>query len=95
MKQLIVTNKAIKDIEIAKKWYDEQQEYLGSKFADCIFKSFNEIQQQSLSFPNKYKYTREMYIKKFPYTIIYSIEENIIFILRVFHCKINPNKKYT
>ena len=92
--QLIFTDKAIGDITKAKSWYNKQQEGLGKKFADTVFKSAEEIQSAPLGYPNKYKYTREKYIKKFPYLIIYSVEENIIFILRVFACKKNPKKKY-
>jgi hypothetical protein len=35
-----------------------------------------------------------MVVKKYPYIIIDSIEEEIIFILRVFPCRTNPKKKY-
>lgn len=94
MLQLVITNRAIADIEKAKKWYDEQQEDLGNKFADYVFKCVDGIKTNPLFYPNKYKYVREMYIKKYPYLIIYSVEEKIIFILRVFPCKTNPKKKY-
>jgi len=94
MNQLVITSRAIKDIEKAKKWYEEQQENLGSKFVDYVFKCVDEIKTNPLFHPNKYKYVREMYIKKYPYLIIYSVEEKIIFILRVFPCKTSPKKKY-
>lgn len=93
-KQVILTNRAIDDIEKAKKWYTKQQDGLGNKYVDYIFKCIDEIKIHPLAFPNKYKYVREMYIKKYPYLIIYSVEENIIFVLRVFPCKTSPKKKY-
>ena len=92
--QLVFTDVSINDITKAKTWYEKQQTGLGKKFTDIVFKSAREIQLAPLAYPNKYKYTREKYIKKFPYLIIYSIEEDIIFILRVFNCKKNPDKKY-
>lgn len=94
MKQVIVTDKAISDIEKGKKWYNKKQENLGGKFSDYVFDCFEEIQLRPLIYPNKHRYTRELYIKKYPYLIIYSIEEKYIFILRVFPCKTNPKKKY-
>lgn len=94
MRQTIITNRAITDLEKAKKWYDEQQENLGTKFADYIFNCISEISKQPLHYPNKYKFTREKFVKKYPYLIIYSIEEGIIFILRIFPCKTNPKQKY-
>ena len=94
MKQLIITSKAIKDIEKTKNWHQKQQQDIGNKFTEYVFKCFNEIQKRPLGYPNKYRHTREMYVKKYPYLIIYSIEESVIFILRVFPCKTNPNKKH-
>ncbi len=85
--QLIFTDKSISDIIKARTWCNKQQKRLGQKFADTVFKCALEIQLAPFGYPDKYKYTREKYIKKFPYLIIYSIEENVIFILRVFNCK--------
>ena len=94
MQQLIFTNRAIADIAKAKKWYNTQQPNLGLKFADYIFKCAEEIHSNPLFYPNKYKATREYVVKKYPYVIIYSMEENYLFILRVFSCKTNPKGKY-
>jgi plasmid stabilization system protein ParE len=94
VKQIIFTDPAIGDIERAKKWYEKQQQNLGNKFVDYVFKCVDEIKNHPLAYPNKYKYVREMYIRKYPYLIIYSVEEKIIFILRVFPCKTSPKKKY-
>ena len=92
--QIILTDRAIDDINIAKKWYNEQQINLGFKFAEYIFKCLESISSNPGGFPSKYKYTREMVIRKYPYIIIYSIEEDKIFILRVFPGKKSPNTKY-
>lgn len=92
--QLFFTDKSIRDIRKAKAWYENQKKGLGRKFADAIFKDVEEILSAPLAYPNKYKYTREKVVKKFPYLIIYSVEENVIFILHVFACKRNPKKKY-
>ena len=94
MHHLVITDTAVSDIIQGKSWYDEKQKNLGDKFADLIFKSINDIKRHPNAFPNKYKYTREMFVRKFPYVIIYSIEEEVIFILRVFACKQDSKKKY-
>lgn len=92
--RLVFTDKAVGDIKKAKAWYEKQQKGLGQKFTNTIFKDAEQILSAPLAFPNKHKYTREKVVKKFPYLIIYSVEENVIFILRVFACKRNPKKKY-
>ena len=94
MTQLIFTHRAITDIAKAKKWYNTQQISLGLKFTVYIFKCAEEIHNNPLFYPNKYKETREYVVKKYPYVIIYSIEENYLFILRIFPCKTNPKSKY-
>lgn len=43
MHQLVFTNRALTDIAKAKKWYNAQQENLGFKFVDYLFKCANEI----------------------------------------------------
>ena len=94
MYRLVITDKAVSDIIHGKSWYDEKQENLGDRFADVIFKSINEIKRHPNAYQNKYKFTREMYVRKFPYVIIYSREEGVIFILRVFACKQDDKRKY-
>jgi hypothetical protein len=63
MQQLIFTNRAITDIAKAKKWYNTQQPNLGLKFSDYIFKCAEEIHNNPLFYPNKYKATREYVVK--------------------------------
>lgn len=94
MYQLILTNRAIADMEQARDWYNEQQQDLGNRFLDYTFKTFDDIQKMPFAYPNKYKHTRELVIKKFPYVVIYSVEEQYIFVLRVYPARTNPKKKY-
>jgi plasmid stabilization system protein ParE len=93
--QTILTDRAILDIQKAKNWYEKQQKHLGKKFVEDVFKNIELLQEQPFAFPNKYKFVREIQLKKYPYLVIYSVEENIIFILRIFPTKTNPKKKYS
>ncbi len=90
----IITNRANSDIAKGRDWYEEKRQGLGYEFMDHVFKCVDEIQKRPFGYPVKHKYVREMYIRKYPYVIVYSIEEAIIFILRVFPCKNDPEKKY-
>ena len=92
--QLVLTNRSLSDIEKARAWYNKQQTGLGTKFSDAVFKGIEVVHNNPEGNEVKYRFTREKLIKKFPYLIIYSVEENIIFILRVFHCKQSPKKKH-
>jgi len=91
---LILTEDAIRDIKKAKNWYNKQQKNLGESFKNEIFKSFDDISKNPKGYASKFKSTRENPIKKFPYLVVYSIEEQLIFVLRVFPAKTNPKKKH-
>lgn len=45
---------------------------------------------------NEYKQFRELGVKKYPYVIIYTVEENkqLVIITAIFHTNRNPKKKY-
>jgi toxin ParE1/3/4 len=94
MERPIITNRATKDIAKGRDWYETKRLDLGYEFMDFVYQCIEEIHKRPLGYPVKHKYVREMYIRKYPYVIIYSIEEAIIFILRVFPCKNDPQKKY-
>ncbi len=46
------------------------------------------------AFVSSYKNTRERKTKHFPYKLIYTLEEGIIYIHAVYACKANPKNKY-
>ena len=94
MYQLIYTDRAITDLQKAGKWYNSKQNGLGEKFIDYVLKFADDIKEYPYTPASKYKNTREIYISKYPYLLIYSIEEQMIFILRIFPCKTQPKKKY-
>jgi plasmid stabilization system protein ParE len=94
MYQLIITNKAIKDTENARNWYNQQKENLGFKYLDHIFECFEDIKKRPFIYPARYNSTREMVVRKYPYLIIFTVEEDYIFVLRVFPCKMDPKRKY-
>lgn len=63
MKQIVINNRAISDVQKGKKWYDKQQETLDVKLAGYIFKCFDDILNNPVGYASKYKYTREKSIK--------------------------------
>ncbi len=74
-------------------WYEEQQTGLGNKFYDEISHYLNLIEDNPYYFPVKYtEGLRSASLNKFPFLILYWIEEadNIIFVLSIFHTSRNP-----
>ena len=76
-------------------WYDEQQDGLAADLLFEIRKSISEI----IKYPTRNKITfnerREAFINRFPYKIVYTIENNsIIVIYAFFHSSRNPKIKF-
>lgn len=73
-------------------YYEEQQKDLGRKFLFCLEEYFDRICKNPLHYPLKNGY-RETFIRKFPYLIIYEINQNKIIVYSVFNTHQNPEKK--
>ena len=93
---LILRDKAVEEIKEAYKWYDEQLNGLGDRFLNSIKKNTDLILNNPIIFKTTYKSFKEVFIKEFPFVIVYYIDKinlNIV-IISVFYCSRNPKKKY-
>lgn len=89
----VFTAQAKADMLAIGTYYELQQVGLGQRF-------INEIEDVALeiaSFPLAYriclKSARERKMRKFPYLLIYTFEDDLVFIHAVFPSKSNPKKK--
>ena len=72
-------------------WYEENERGLGTRFRTEIEKSIDRISQFPRSFPVIHGSTiRRALAIRFPYSIIYRIEEDFVLIISVFHSSRNP-----
>jgi len=87
---LFIQDEAVYEIEDAFDWYEEQKPGLGYELIEEIKSCYKKIQND----PDHYSYTRTLYrriqTKRFPYIIIYEIEENVIIVNSVRHIKRKP-----
>jgi len=78
-------------------WYLEKSNQASRNFELEINEKLKEICLKPTLYRNTKKYFREALLKKYPFSIIYFIDEehhNIV-ITSVFHNSRNPKKKYT
>ena len=96
MYQYILEPRAQQEYENSIEWYGIESDELALKFIESIDSVINLICKQPLQFKIGYKNFHEAYAKKFPFAIIYTVDESkkLIVILSVFHHKRNPKKKY-
>ncbi len=89
--KLVIRSCAETDISTSVIWYEKKRKGLGKSFQKFLDATFRSIIINPESFPLVYKKIRRALIKKFPYSIFYCFDNNIIIVLAVYHEKRDPN----
>ena len=92
----IIEPRAQKEYEESIDWYSKRSEQVALKLIEAIDNVITLICKQPYQAKNVYKNFHETSTKKYPFTVIYTIEEKIktIAIISIYHHKLNPKKKY-
>ncbi len=92
----ILSQTSQQDYEGALKWYAERSVLAAENFVTAIDNVLQLICENPARWRNAYRNFYELGVKKYPYTIIYKIEEDqrLIFVSSFYHHKRNPKKKY-
>ncbi|PWG78190.1 type II toxin-antitoxin system RelE/ParE family toxin [Pararcticibacter amylolyticus] len=87
---------AQKEYEQSVKWYLKRSLKVASRFVQTVENGFDLICASPYLWPHKYKHYREYHLKKYPFTIVYSIEptRNLVVIIAIYHQKRAPEKKF-
>jgi len=90
---LLVEPAAIRDIQDAISYYDEQVTGLGKKFEEYLSQNL-EIIKKSPHFQLRYNEVHCLPLRKFPFMVHYTISEKnqIVIIRAVFHTSPDPKK---
>ena len=87
----IVSPEAENDLKEAFSWYEDKRTGLGYDFLLQVDAGINFINRNPEIHPIEYRGTRKHLIKRFPYRIIYLVEEERIIVLAVLHGKRSPD----
>ncbi len=81
------------DVQEAVNWYNEQKDDLGEEFFLAFDNEVKIICRNPFAFAVKYRKTRSKLIKRFPYNIYYSIDEQFktVEIISVIRGSRNPD----
>lgn len=88
---LIINPFAEEDIKYSKSWYNLQKESLGEELQREIKETVLRIKENPLQFPKIRRQIRKAYVNKFPYTILYTINNQKINVFAIFHTSRDPN----
>jgi hypothetical protein len=88
-----LTSRAEHNILDSIDWYNEKQYSLGDKFYKDSTIALNYVVANPYLFSVKRSPFRECALKKFPYLIVYTIQNDTVIIASVFNTSKNPGQK--
>jgi len=89
--RIIVRPEAEDDLKEAYSWYEDKRKGLGHDFLLQVDAGLNFIARNPTVHSIEYKGIRKHLIKRFPYKIIYLIENERIMVLAVIHGRRSPS----
>ena len=88
--RVVIRPEAEDDLKVAFAWYEDRRQGLGYDFLLQVDAGLRFIERNPKIFPSEYKGTRKYLVKRFPYKIIYLIEDATTVVLAIMHGKRNP-----
>lgn len=91
--KIIVKPGAELDILEALEWYEkEQQDRLVQDFLDKLDDELERISKNPEHFQKRYRDIKIVFMKRFPYGIHYTLENEIIYVHAIMHMKRKPRE---
>ena len=94
---IVYQERALIEYEIAIEWYSERSERAALNFEKAVNRQIDSLRSDPVSYKKTYKQFREISLKKYPFSIVYLVndKENKVVISSVFHHKRNPKEKFS
>jgi plasmid stabilization system protein ParE len=87
---LIVNPEAEADLADAKVWYDAQRPGLGDEFLDGAREVFDRLRRMPHLYGKVFQDLRLALIRRFPYAVIYRVDDDQITVVAVYHNRRDP-----
>ena len=84
------SDKAKEDIREIVLWYNSQKVGLESDFLSSLEVAIKRINVNPYTYQIYFRHIRAIILRRFPYRIIYKINDEIIIVIGVFHTSRNP-----
>lgn len=91
--KLRYTARARDDLELAYAWYERQRRGLGFDFLDCMEIAVKSILENPEMYRVSYSTFRGRIIRRFPFSIFYTVENTEIVVHSVFDNRQDPSKR--
>lgn len=91
--KLRYTTRAKDDIELAFVWYERQRKGLGFDFLDCVEAAVKSILENPKIYQVYHSRFHGCVIRRFPFSVFYSIEDKEIIVHSIFDNRQDPDKR--
>lgn len=85
-----VNRTAAFELANSKSFYNKRQKGLGDAFEKVVLSQLEDILNNPFTNPTVKNKIRKVVLKRFPFVVLYEIENDVIIILHVFHTSRNP-----
>lgn len=89
IRRIVLKPEAELDIAEAYRWYEERDKGLGTEFIRAVETCIFQIQRHPEMYPVVHNDMRQAVTRRFPYSILYSVDETV-YVLAVFHAARDP-----
>jgi plasmid stabilization system protein ParE len=83
---------ATQDLVEACEWYESERVGLGHEFLVAVAAAVSGLRREPARFQIVKRRTRRVLVKRFPYMLLFVVQEKSILITAVFHLKRNPQR---
>ena len=87
------TDRAIHDLDVAFAWYERQKSGLGFEFLGCVEIAVKSIIESPKIYRIQYSNFRGCPIRRFPFSVFYTIEDGQIVVHSIFDNRQDPEKR--
>ena len=91
--KLSYTDRAKDDLELAFSWYERQRRGLGFEFLDCVEIAVKSILENPEIYRIHYSIFKGCVIRRFPFSVFYTVEGREVVVHSVFDNRQDPEKK--
>lgn len=89
-RNIILRPEAAREVQEAFDWYEIQSAGLGAEFLRAADACLSAIRRSPFAYPMVNEQTRRALLKRFPYMLLYVVDDDSIAVLACFHAKRDP-----
>lgn len=91
MLQVVFRASANAQVVDAQSWYDQQRLGLGAEFARSLESAITRVARNPFAAPAVHQEVRRVLLKRFPYSVFYTVEGDNLVVLSCMHTRQNVN----